>query len=449
MMAYAQAVRSALIVCCSLALLMPAAAAGERKGPLKDLPSKPAGPHLAKIRALGEGTWADLGAPAPDPKWGLAPGRSWASRMPFAPDMRGAFLFGEGPHGRVRRNGHYMDDLWFYDLNGHRWICVYPGIKAKGGYKEMGVHVDGKTGFETTRDGHPVPIASTVHAYSMVTYDPDRKLFMSMPGAQHYCWGRIEGRLKHLEANFEKFYNESHTPRKKKKDPKWRNRQSASPWMYNTVKGHWERYRTKVTKAPGVGMGVLLYVPTVKKAFVFQKKAHPFGWYDYEKRDWKLIASKENLPPWNCDFNSCYDSRRDRIYMGGGVYPVIKKGESALWAFDVKTEKFSRLKPKGAPSTTCYPTSRAVMNYDSRNDVVVMIFYRTHGKHGGVPGVYIYDPEKNAWETVAERPAELRKVRFFNSFYDPKLNVHFVHNAGDGRANGNIWVWRYKRAKKK
>jgi hypothetical protein len=26
-----------------------------------------------------------------------------------------------------------MDDVWFYDLNGHRWICCYPGTKACGG----------------------------------------------------------------------------------------------------------------------------------------------------------------------------------------------------------------------------------------------------------------------------------------------------------------------------
>ena len=46
-----------------------------RKGPLADLPSKP-GAHLDKIKALGDNQWVNLGAPAADPKWGKARGRS-------------------------------------------------------------------------------------------------------------------------------------------------------------------------------------------------------------------------------------------------------------------------------------------------------------------------------------------------------------------------------------
>jgi RNA polymerase sigma factor (sigma-70 family) len=421
----------------------------KRQGPLAKLPSKPAGAHLARIKALGENAWVDLGSPAPDPKWGKAPGRSWASRMPFAPDLRGAFLFGEGIHGFLKPDGHYMDDLWFYDINQHRWVCVHPGMKAKGGYKGVKLNKDG---FEVTPEGHPLPIATGVHAYSMVTYDTHRKLFMNLPGAQHYCWNRIEGRVEFLTANMDKFYSESHTPRLPKGAVRNRRKNAASPWMFNTAKGHWERYRTKAIKAPRTGMGMLLYVPTVKKAFAFQKHNQPFAWYDYEKQDWIVIPSKgKSLPPWHCDFNSCYDSKRDRIYVGGGVYPVIKKGESALWMFDVKTETFTRLKPKGAPSTTCYTTSRAVMNYDSLNDVVVLILHGVTEAHGGVPGIYVYDPEKNTWETVAERPAALlpKKGRhFWNGFYDPELNVHIMHHAGDSRANGTMWAWRYKRRKK-
>lgn len=41
-------------------------------------PSAP-GKHLDKIKALRDGQWLDLGAPAPDPKWGKARGRSWCS----------------------------------------------------------------------------------------------------------------------------------------------------------------------------------------------------------------------------------------------------------------------------------------------------------------------------------------------------------------------------------
>src|SRR6516165_949693 len=102
-------------------------AAEEAKGPLADLPSKP-GPHIEKIKALPENGWLNLGSPAADPKWGKGRGRSWSSRMAYAPDLRAAFLFGEGVHNWWnKQNNRYMDDLFVYDLMAHRWICAHPG----------------------------------------------------------------------------------------------------------------------------------------------------------------------------------------------------------------------------------------------------------------------------------------------------------------------------------
>src|SRR5262249_29733963 len=61
----------------------------KRQGPLTELPSRP-GAHVEKIKALGDDEWLDLGAPAADPKWGKARGRSWCAPMPYAPDLGGA-----------------------------------------------------------------------------------------------------------------------------------------------------------------------------------------------------------------------------------------------------------------------------------------------------------------------------------------------------------------------
>src|SRR5262245_37581834 len=72
----------------------------ERKGPLAGLPGAE-GRHLEKIKTLADDAWLNLDVPAADPKWGRALGRSWSPRMPYAPDLRGAFLTGEGSHGWV------------------------------------------------------------------------------------------------------------------------------------------------------------------------------------------------------------------------------------------------------------------------------------------------------------------------------------------------------------
>lgn len=394
-----------------------------RRGPLKDLPSPADGEHLARIAALGDNSWLNLESPAPDPLWGKAHGRAWSPRAPYAPDLRGAFFFGEGVHGGIKRNGHYMDDLWFYDIPRHRWICLYPGIKADDGYAAIKIDADG---FEATPDGHPLPIATMVHAYGMVTYDSVRKLFMSMPCPGGYWVDRIQGRKEML-------------PEIKARAPK-----HAGPWIYNTTAGHWERYKSVNPPGPGGFGATFIYVPTVDKAFCYKNKGAPICWYDPKTRDWSPIEKRGELPPWNIDPNSCYDAKRDRIYLGGGIYPVIAASESALWMFDVASESFARLAPKGAPASPNYSTNRAIMNYDSVNDTVVLIHHRV--REGETAGVYIYHPARNEWEMARAFEPAAPGALCWTGFYDPETNAHYLHGAGDSRDNGTMWVYRYKRA---
>ena len=80
-----------------------------RKEPLATL-SSPAGETIAKLKALGNNQWLMLGAPAGNPKWCRARGRSWSCTMPFAADLHGAFLFGEDVHGwRSQNTGRYNE----------------------------------------------------------------------------------------------------------------------------------------------------------------------------------------------------------------------------------------------------------------------------------------------------------------------------------------------------
>src|SRR5262245_1332786 len=83
-----------------------------RKGVLAGLPSAP-GAHLARIKSLKDGEWINLGAPAADPKWGMGRGRSWSCKMPYAPELQGAFLNGQGVHGYIKPDGRFMDDIYF------------------------------------------------------------------------------------------------------------------------------------------------------------------------------------------------------------------------------------------------------------------------------------------------------------------------------------------------
>ena len=77
-------------------------------------------------------------------------------------------------------------------------------------------------------------------------------------------------------------------------------------------------------------------------------------------------------PPFGIDVNVCYDSVRDRIYVGGGQYPVA---QAVACVLDIKTRSWLDPKPTGAPGIdgSPYGTHNAVMNYDTANDALVLI----------------------------------------------------------------------------
>ncbi len=128
----------------------PPATQPARSGPLAGLPGPP-GPHIERIQALGDDAWLNLGPPAADPAWGRALGRSWTPKMAYAPELRGAFLAGEGNHGWVNpKTRRQMDDLWCYDINAHRWVCAYPGTDTANLDTAYTVNAEG---FTATKDG--------------------------------------------------------------------------------------------------------------------------------------------------------------------------------------------------------------------------------------------------------------------------------------------------------
>ncbi len=390
-----------------------------RNGPLAALPSTP-GETIARFKTLGDNEWLALGPPAADPKRGRARGRAWGCTMAFAPDLHGAFLFGEGVHGWWnRKTGRYMDDLWFYDVPGHRWICVFPGTEVTA-YRKLLT----EDGFEADAEGRPVPVASMAHAYEMVTYDTHRRQFLSMPCPGDY-WNAIQGRREFLQQQKGKL-----------------NRDHASPWMYDTVAGRWDRLKTRsASPVSGFG-GSLVYLAARERVFFYQP-GDGVHYYYPAWNDWSEVKARGTRPPFGIDSTCCYDSRRDRIYLGGGSYPVAQ-GNNALWIWDVKSDSWIDPKPKGKPcnGSNSYATNIAAMHYDLANDTVLVF---RHTGSAQECGVFAYDPEHNQWTTVGKLPARWPQGQV-NSFYDPLLNVHFFHVAGDSEDNGVIVAYRYKRA---
>ena len=391
------------------------------EAPLKGLPSKP-GPHIEKIKSLADNTWLELGVPEKDATWGRARGRSWCAALPFAPEVGGAFLLGEGIHGYAKPDGHYMDDLWFYDVNAHRWICCYPGADTK--TLDLRLNNDG---FEVNGRGDLVPVAQFAHAYSMSSYEPDAKRLVSMPNTHTYWQKALPQRMGWL-----------------KPPPA-----DASPWHYDPDTGRFDRRRTGSAAPPSSHGDTLLYIPTKKQLF-FAHRNQEVWFYDPAANKWHREKPEGPAPPFGIDATSCYDSKRDCIYLGGGSYPVAPDDGHAFWMYDLKANRWVDLKPKGKPcqGSNSYNTNNALMVYDRANDKVLLLMHSYHYDKPERVGVYVYDPVTNSWDAHAfALPEKLRNKQSKNGFYHPDLNVVFLHSAGDSQDDGVVWAFRFKKPK--
>jgi hypothetical protein len=263
------------------------------------------------------------------------------------------------------------------------------------------------------------------HGYEGTTYDSHLRRFMFMPCSGGY-WEKAMGQRR--LAWLGKKSNEA--------------AKGCGPWLYDTSTGKWDRHPTG-SPSPAGGFGdVLVYVPTLKRTFLRHRSE--VWWYDAAKNQWTKASAKGPPPPFGIDPTACYDTKRDRIYVGGGSYPVAE-GPNALWIYDVRSDTWIDPKPKGTccGGSNSYNSNIATMTNDQASDVVVL--NRHKGEAGaGQTGLWIYDPKNNAWD---ERPRPFPagvKWKQVNAFYDPELNVHVYHHAGDSEVGGSILVYRWK-----
>lgn len=353
--------------------------------------------------------------------------------MPAAPGLGGAFVFGEGVHAHVKPDGRYMNDLWFYDANAHRWVCLYPGIEVKAvarQIKDGDLTLDAR-GLLVDRDGQPLP-PLLIHAYGYLGYDPDRKrfAFFGRQFGNYFTTGK-GGVFAEANALFEGLRAAKEFPQ-------------LSPFFYDVASGRIDCFPVGFApKGQPYGANVLTYVAS-RRQFCY---AGTDGvWFlDDAKRTW-VDAKPGGPPPTGIDHCAAYDPTRDRIY----YYYKDKKVEDSFAIYDVKANAWSRPRPAGVGPAFA-SAYESVFNYDAANDRLVVIrLYETKDEPGLRRGVYAYDPKANAWADPLPLPtAAAKAVRNGNyGFYEPGLNAYFCHFAGDSSADGVMWAYRYKRVDK-
>jgi hypothetical protein len=320
--------------------------------------------------------------------------------------------------GGLKPDGRYRDDLFFYDINAHRWICVYPGTDPK--RFTMTLDADG---FEVTADGQHLPAGMILQGDEQTAYDPARGLFTFMP-----CPGKWRGHLGKRRKQWLGTLDHPSVGRD------W----AKHPWFYDVKTGRWSRRKVE-GEGPRAGYCYSLVNLPGRNARLLYRRAKALWRYSGDSNAWQQLTPSGPSPD-SRDYDgvSCLDAKRQRLY----VFNRNKKDPGAFRIYDVANNAWIDPAPSVRPDVVAgaaYSCTRATAHYDSASDVVVL---RLRGKQAAKPGIYVYDPGKNQWtpEPVTSGTGGA------HGFYDPVLNAHFFFDAGDRKFEpGVIRAWRYRR----
>ena len=399
--------------------------------PLQNLPSTP-GPHIAKIKAMKPGSWLNLGSPAADPKWGRARGRSWGGHaMVGAPDFRGAMYTGEGKHAYVKPDGYGMDDWWFYDINAHAWICVWPGTNTKEleqQVKEGKIKVDEK-GRAVDASGQPVPAHLLVHTYRYLTYNPDQKKFVLGCSAPPFNTYFMPG----LAWNSPKARKESVTRAIDALKAQGLNKKGVvfGPWTYDVKTGRFDRPGAKHAIGK-LHCGSFECIPG-KKQYLTIWGGGRLAWFD--PATGKLSKSIKT-PLGGFEYVGCYDAKRNRFYCGN-------RGDN-FYCIDLTDHSLTRIEfPKNEAQVfkkASLQVHLASAVFDTANDRALVLHFASRK-------LYPIDAATNkALAPIPFDPTFKKSMEGTNAaFYDPELAVTFIFTASDSGDNGRMWVFKIPR----
>lgn len=395
-------------------------------GPLTGLPSA-GGAHLAALQSLGDDAWLDLGVPAADPTYGLATGRGYTPRLAPADHLGGAFFTGEGRHGYViPTTNRYVDDVWFYDLNAHRWICVKPGSHTP----TLNLRLNPDR-FEVDANNDVIPVAQLGHGYELVTYDEDRRAFLMLAAPNTYWQNAMPQRVSWLGS------------------PSLPASQSASPWLFETATGKWRR------KPPGsprpsfnvAGRGMIAhYVERERAVWCWDSNSPRMVWYfDSTGYTWRNLFLPDG-PAVAGNGVSCIDRERGRIY-----YFAVDAARTAfrLWYYDVASAEWVDTQATGMPALagrSIYVSSYGGLTFDETSRKVVVRLPQSGHYY---PSFYAFDPATGAFEASPRVPPTAFQPLFrwgsVNAFYARDLNAHVFHIASEGNSTGRFLAYRLAR----
>jgi hypothetical protein len=420
------------------------------------------GAHIATIRAMPNNSWLALGTGAPDPQWGAPTAATWGSRQPWCNPYRGAWYYNEISHGYDTigsgvRAGRLDDSLWFYDLNAHRWLCLYPGtdsanyaaLVASGEVRAGGV------GLVLDKQDRIIPQDLCAgHNWSRSTYDEQRNLWL------FHVIGNATATNWFPSPDYTNMHDACIALQQQ--GLAW---STTTPMFYDPLAG---RFHYEILNPGNTGGHAALYsddgsaMPiTYIPAWGFYLVASRGGtaYYDYPNKQWWLV-NPVGLHVQGRDHQPVVDTLRNRVYYIGGIQPEHPENQpwtNNFWSFDASAAfpwSWTQVHPGGAGTNALdYLTSNgAFVFYDTANDVVLAL------SGFGIYGVFAWHPATNVWEALPDTmPTELRArvdpggigLNSNVGYYDPTLGVcvlHFGNTPGSAPPvyGMETYIYKYK-----
>jgi hypothetical protein len=428
-----------------------------KKSITKTLPSK-SGPHIEKIKALGDNEWYKLPPTTGDTNFSPARQgtvRSWSPKACYDAELGGAIITGEGAHGWVYSEyQRYSDDVLFFDLYANRWMYLYPGtfitdLKQKietGQYKvdtkQLGVLVDS--------NDNPLPIAPmSGHGACYQSYDKANKKFIFIGSTFTYFFPKEPRELFQL----------------KRKELGLPINTDCFLWSFDLTNNSFQPISKQELKIEKIlelnrlgGRQVIQYVDS--KNMHFWSGDNSDYWLDM--KNIKVIPRPINNNEPRLPFkgksgtgaggsgcNSCYDPKNDRIYMGGSTridLTAAKPSDNFLY-YDVKLNIWIKPNPKGNFPLT-WDIGEAFMYFDTNNEKVVIMMANQHVKNKESRIIYIYDPYKNEFSEPLLVNLEL-PIGLGHCFFSPELNVCVIQIGRGDNSVPETWAYRLRKSVEK
>jgi hypothetical protein len=380
-----------------------------------------------RLRALPVNQWVPLKEPGR-----TAPTRSWGSAT-FDSD-RGRILYWGGGH--CSYGGSDVDS---YDVAQHTWVSSsaapeYPHRQWNHGVRLAGV----------TFGGNPW----TEHGRRIYAYDPiSRKMIMVHP---------IRLTTSYEPESLRAFPGEPRArPDAKAKPPS--SYVKNATWSFDPDSGQWELLGPApqgldalVTTRHGV-MGVNVDWPSRLNDAGYilpwtpdqPEKDNAVYRYSVAQKNWKRLGEAQSSPQNLYEMTSlAYDSQRDRLFLHGAG-----KARDELWAFDLKTNRWSYLKPTVAAAAAPPGCNREAVYLPGQD---VLLTFGPAPEQRAVPALWAYKPGENMWHRIELAPPpgiEPRTAAGQNRalVYDPKRDlVLLVLGTGGDQGQALVHALRYR-----